>query len=306
MKRLLYISVLILFAHSAMSQNKLSNAFYSLKNNELDKAKELIDAATVDTLFKDNPITWYYTGHIYKGLFQRDEADDLNSQYRRGAINGFKKTLELDPNGSYAESSRKGLKYLATTVYNQAASIFSEETYESAIEAYDYYKEVMTYAYPETDYTDKDIMFKLGLASIYNRLAEKDTANADDHIAKAEKVYKEILLLDSNNISANYNLGIIYYNQGVDIVNHMDYSLDLMELTLIQDEILVLFKKSLPYMKKAYDLNPTRRETLIGLQGIYFSLNDIPKSDLYKKELESLENSNSPKQDKEVDEDIQD
>lgn len=306
MKKIIYISFLLLFTGSVFGQNKLSNALYSLKNNELEKAKELIDAAAVDSVFIDNAATWYYRGHIYKGLFQRDEIDDLNSGYRIESIEGFKKAIEVDPNGNYAESSRKGIKYLATTIYNQAASSFSEETYSSAITAYEFHKEVMNYAYPETDFTDKDIMFKLGLASIYNRMAERDSTNSAMHIANAEEQYISVLQLDSNNISANYNLGIIYYNQGVDIVNNMDYSLDLMELTLIQDEIIVLFKKSLPFMKKAYDLNPTRKETLIGLQGIYFSLNDIPKSEAYKKELESLEGGGAPVQDEEIDEEIQD
>jgi tetratricopeptide (TPR) repeat protein len=96
--------------------------------------------------------------------------------------------------------------------------------------------------------------------------------------------------MDPNNISANYNLGIIYYNEGVEIVNNMDYSLDLFELNAVQDKIIELFKESLPYMTKAYELNPKRRETLIGLQGIYFSLNDIEKSEAFKQELEALDN----------------
>lgn len=306
MKKLLYISILMFIAQLAMGQNKLSNALYSLKNNELDKAKQLIDAAAVDSMFMNRPETWYYMGHIYKGLFQRDESTDLNSPLRVASINGFKKSIDIDPNGSLSESSRKGIKYLATTIYNQAASTFSGETYKTAIKSYEYHKEVMSYAYPDVDFTDKDIMFKLGLASIFNRLAEIDSVNSSNHIVDAEKVYIEVIALDSDNISANYNLGIIYYNQGVDIVNNMDYSLDLMELTIIQDDIIGLFKKSLPYMKKAYDLNPTRKETLISLQGIYFSLNDIPQSELYKKELELLEGSEPPKQDEEIDEGIQD
>jgi tetratricopeptide (TPR) repeat protein len=306
MKKTIYISLLFLFAIQAFGQNKVSNALYSLKNNELEKAKELIDAATIDTVFIDLAHTWYYKGHIYKGLFQRDEVDSIESPKRKEAIDAFKKCMELEPEGQYFESSRKGIKYLATTIYNQAAASFGEDSYVYAIKTYEYYKEVMRYAYPDTDFIDKDIMFKLGLSSIYNRMAEKDSVNSKMHIAEAEKVYKEVLDLDSNNMSANYNLGIIYYNQGVDIVNNMDYSLDLMELTMIQDEIIDLFRMSLPYMKKAYDLNPTRKATLIGLQGIYFSLNDIPQSEAYKKELEVLESEPSPEQDVEVDEEVQD
>ena len=132
-------------------------------------------------------------------------------------------------------------------------------------------------------------MFNLALATIYSRLAETDSAAATKYYGKTIDLYNEILDIDSNNVSANYNMGILYYNQGVDIVNNMDYSLDLEQLNEVQDRIIVLFKKSLPYMLKAYELDPKRRETLIGLQGIYFSLNDIEKSEKYKQELESLD-----------------
>lgn len=306
MKRYIYISILFFFSFSiAFGQNKLANAHYSLKQKEYQKAKELIDAAAIDSNFMELPATWYYKGHIYKELFKQNEEDDMYSPLRKESIHGFKHCIELEPNGQYAESAKKGLKYLSTTIYNQAASAFNENTYTEALSVYEYSKEVLRFAYPETDFVDKDIMFNLGLAAIKNAMAEKDSVNADTYIAEAEAIYKTVLVNDSNNITANYNLGIIYYNQGVEIVNHMDYSLDLMELTLIQDEIIALFRKSLPFMKKAYDLNPTRKETLIGLQGIYFSLNDIPKSELYKKELEALEGGSQPQQEDEVDEDVQ-
>ncbi len=293
MKKIVNILLLVLFSTLCFGQNKLANAHYSLKNKEYEKAKELIDAASIDSLFQDVPATWYYKGHIYKELFKEKEGGLMESPLRIESIEAFKRCLELEPEGVYSESSRKGIKYLATTIYNQAAASFNEESYTTALSSYEFHKKVILEVYPETDFSEKDIMIKLGLASIYNRMAEKDSVNGLMQIAEAEKLYKEVLALDTNNISANYNLGIIYYNRGVEIVNNMDYSLDLEQLTMVQDEIIVLFRKSLPFMKKAYDLNPTRKETLIGLQGIYFSLNDIPKSEAYKKELEGLEGENT-------------
>ena len=105
---------------------------------------------------------------------------------------------------------------------------------------------------------------------------------------KIEALYLEVLAMDSNNVSANYNLGILYYNQAVAIIEHMDYDMALVKLYEIQEECINLFLKSLPYMRKAYELNPTRKETLIGLSGIYFSLNEIEMSEQYKQELEDL------------------
>ena len=99
-----------------------------------------------------------------------------------------------------------------------------------------------------------------------------------------------MLILEPNNISANYNMGIIYYNQAVSLImNKLDYDFDLATLNDIQDEALNWFKKSLPYMEKAYQLNPRRKETLIGLSGIYYSLHDNDKSQQFQKLSQDLD-----------------
>lgn len=271
-----------------MGQNKLTNALYNLKMGELDKAKELIDAATEDSLFIGKASTYYYKGNIYKELFKEREPDMKQSPYRVIAVESFKKSLELEPDGTYAESSRKIMRYLAETVYNHAAVSLNTTEYKKALSNYKFYKEIISTAYPGTEFKDKDIMFNLALATIYSKLAEEDSTSSTEYYGKTIELYNEIIEIDSNNVSANYNMGILYYNQGVDIVNNMDYSLDLEQLNEVQDRIILLFKQSLPYMVKAYQLDNKRRETLIGLQGIYFSLNDIEKSEYYKKELEEL------------------
>tara|TARA_B100000965_G_scaffold403990_1_gene433531 strand:+ start:1745 stop:2668 length:924 start_codon:yes stop_codon:yes gene_type:complete len=293
MKKLTFLALFIAFSASLFSQNKLTNALYALKNNELDKAKELIDAAMVDSVFMDKAATWYYAGNIYKELFKKNEFTEKQSPMRLLSANYFIKSVELDTAGTYQKSSRQNLKYIAETIYNHAASSFDMQQYPVAISNYTKYKELLSFAYPETNFTEKDIMFNLALATTYSKIAESDSTNRDMYVDKARELYQKVLELDSNNVSANYNIGIIYYNEGVDIVNNMDYSLDLEQLNLVQDRIIELFRESLPYMKKAYDLNPKRKETLIGLQGIYFSLNDIPKSEAYKKELEKLEEEES-------------
>jgi len=289
MKKLIYITFLFFCTNALMGQNKLTNALYHLKNDSLDKAKELIDAAAKDTLFSDKSATWYYKGFIYKELFKRDESANKNSPLRINSVNFYKKSLELEAEGTFAKSCKNGLQYLSQTIYNHVATSFDIDNYKSALENYEFYKEVMRLVDPHTDFTQKDISISLAIATTYGKMAEQDTANAEKYLGEAEKSYEEVLKTDSNNVSANYNLGIIYYNQGVEIVNNMDYSLDLFQLNEVQDRIIELFRMSLPYMKKAYDLNPKRKETLIGLQGIYFSLNDIPKSESFKKELEELE-----------------
>ncbi len=301
MKKISYIFVLLLVVSNLYGQNKLTNAVYQFKQKELDKAKELIDAAAEDTLFKDNASTWYFRGIIYKGIFKERESDNKESPLRLKAVEYFKHSLSIDDTSAYARGCRSGLQYLAQTLYNHSAISFDPENYPIAISNYNRYKEIIKFVSPEEDFSQKDVMFNLALATTYARIAEEDTLLSEEYMQKSLELYEEVLKLDSTNISANYNIGIIYYNQGVEIVNHMDYSLDLIELNAVQDKIISLFRQSLPYMKKAYDLNPKRKETLIGLQGIYFSLNDIPKSEAYKKQLEQLEKNGAPQQEEAID-----
>jgi hypothetical protein len=71
----------------------------------------------------------------------------------------------------------------------------------------------------------------------------------------------------------------------------MDYELPFEELFAVQERVMELFTKALPYMLKAYELDPTRKTTLQGLSGIYFGLNDIEKSEYYQKLLDELESN---------------
>ena len=106
----------------------------------------------------------------------------------------------------------------------------------------------------------------------------------------AKASYNKVLAIDPNNISANYNMGILYYNQAVHLINQSDYDLDIVALNDVQDNSINLFKSSLPFMEKAYSLDPNRRETLLGLSGIYFSLNEKEKSNEFKQKLEQIGN----------------
>jgi tetratricopeptide (TPR) repeat protein len=295
MKRLLYILTVlfVLGTLDGFAQNKLSNAIYSLQNNELDKAKELIDAAAVDPLFKDDARTWYYRGNIYKELFKANEANNKQSPLRMEAVSSFKKSYNLDDGSEISGSTQKNLKFLASTIFNDAAKSFTVDDYLIALENYSIYKDIISFIAPNTNFDERDIQFKLALATTYTQIANSDSLLKNEYLPKVKELYMQVLAIDSNNVSANYNMGILYYNQGADMVNNMDYSLDLEELNRVQEKLYEIFSMSLPYMKRAYDLNPNKEETLVGLQGIYIGMNDREKSDAYKLELEKLKGQDS-------------
>lgn len=147
----------------------------------------------------------------------------------------------------------------------------------------------MEKAVPSTDFKGQDVKFKMALASMLNRPADTELGLDSTQKDYVKKLYTEILEIDTNNPGANYNLATLYYNEAADIINNMDYDMDIMELNKVQDYCIDIFLKGLPYMKKSYDLRYKQKETLIGLSNIYYGLNDIEKSEQYKKELEELE-----------------
>jgi tetratricopeptide (TPR) repeat protein len=134
----------------------------------------------------------------------------------------------------------------------------------------------------------KNLDYHLLLSQVYEKLAVNDSVNKRSHLQNAEKSYFQILGINANNITANYSLGIIYYNQAVDIINAQNYNIDFTTLAQIQDECIDLFKKALPFAQKAYELDPTNKNVLEMLSGIHFGLNDLDKSNQFKAELENL------------------
>lgn len=292
-KKISILLFVLAFSHTAFSQfvgrDHLSVALYYMQKTELDSAKKYIDLAVEDEALSTEAKTWYYKGFVYKDLYKSREKTNKNSPYRLEAIKAFDVMKPLDVENEFAESTSKMLKYLASTLYNDAVRSLSPETYSQAINHYDLYKKTMKEALPSTDFNSQDVKFKMALASMLNKPAETDAGLDSIQVIYIKKLYSEILEIDENNPGANYNLATLYYNEAADIINNMDYDMDILHLNKIQDNCIEIFLKGLPYMKKSYDLNYKRRETLIGLSNIYYGLNDVEKSEQYKKELEELE-----------------
>jgi tetratricopeptide (TPR) repeat protein len=136
----------------------------------------------------------------------------------------------------------------------------------------------------------QNIDLKIMYALVCEKLSETDKANSEKYFQEAEKSYKEVVELNNNHYKANYNLAILYYNKAVNIINELDYDQDMVAFNNIQEECLVIFKKSLPYMNKAYQLDSSRLEVLEGLAGIYFSLNEFDLSNQFKAKVSELQN----------------
>jgi tetratricopeptide (TPR) repeat protein len=388
MRITLYISSLLIFMVASLQaqHHVLHQAVEDYKNGDLMKAKVAIDQASQNTETAGEPKTWYYKGVIYKDIYKAKEMDNHYSEARTNSVNAFLKCIALG-HSEYHEESGKGIKYLASTMYNDAARDMNTEQYKAALFNFENYLEFeskinpalidtlaifhagytayMDHNYDKAikylsrakelnyhdpllyyflgksylnnkDFKNAEVLFtegiqkypndkKLGrilvnlyqesgkqkelanvltheiqkepgnvdylvlLAITYEKLIVEDSTMKKEYFIKASENYLQALKIDPNNLKANYNLGLLYYNQAVDKINSLPFDTDLIALEDIQQECKDLFKQALPYMEKAYQLNPQNKETLIGLSGIYFSLHDIENSNKIKSELNFLE-----------------
>ena len=121
-------------------------------------------------------------------------------------------------------------------------------------------------------------------ANLYNVMGRVYETGLKDY-ANAEKNFQIALEKDPNLTDALSNIGRIYYNQGVNKLseaNMINGSKKYQEeLSMAKD----LFKKALPYYKKAHEAEPEKMDNMIALRGIYYNLNMGPELEAIEAEM---------------------
>jgi hypothetical protein len=150
---------------------------------------------------------------------------------------------------------------------------------------YSGYKYATALVEPQKEFDESDIKFRMAVASGFMNLYESNRSENERYFDLAKESYRSILESNAENWNANYNLGILLYNRAVSIIKSIDYDTDITEVDEVQLECVKLFFKSLPYMKRAHELNPYLDEPIVGLTGIYYSLHEDEQYQRYKSML---------------------
>lgn len=293
MKLFIYILILLLSVVQTanaqlISDNNLSRAEFYFQKNELDSAKKYINLVVREEAYINNPKAWFYKGLIYKEQYKLKEKQNLVSELRNEATNAIFKFYTLADNDEFKPQVEVLVKYISATYYNDAARALANSDLETAKTNFNYYKELTKVAnLSKATVQDNEIQFKFAFATAIMKINEA-TALDSSQKETLKTIYNEILAIDSNNAQANYNLSLLYYNEGVDISNNIDYDADFETLLKTQDKIADLFAKALPYMLKAYYANYKKEDVLEGLKSIYTGLNNEEKSVYYENELKSI------------------
>ncbi|MFL5753959.1 MAG: tetratricopeptide repeat protein [Bacteroidia bacterium] len=278
--------VLITSLSGFAQMSKVEQAYDQARRGILDSAKMNIDAACLHPESKDDSQTWSIRGLIYKEIYKKSELSAYNSPLRDEAVESFMKALKLDTSKQYQENIFGSLKYLGSRYYNDATRTMDSSGYQLAISNFEKYKKIYTLIDPKFNSTIKEIEFDLALSYRFQEIYE--ATNNKNQLDLAKVYLMKALDLDPNSFGANKNLGILYYNLGVNVIKKMDYDVPLEELSNYQDQSIKYFKQALPFMLKAHQISPNDKTGIEGLQGIYYQLNDFDKSNEYKKKLETL------------------
>lgn len=137
----------------------------------------------------------------------------------------------------------------------------------------------------EQDPTNEILWFSLG--SVYDNLGMQD---------EAVDAYAKSLEIKPDYFDANYNLGALYFNKAVQMVNDAN---DMWKPRMSKEESnkqsemeaggKAMFSTALPYLEKALDVDPEDRETLRSLRDIYARIGMDEKMLEVSAKLKSME-----------------
>ncbi len=112
-----------------------------------------------------------------------------------------------------------------------------------------------------------------------------------ENFEEAKKSYLKALEINNDYFDANYNLGAIYFNQGVEYFKEAD-QLPLekkKEYDALMEKVKDQFQQALPYFEKAHEGNAEDLSTLDSMNKIYRQLGNYDKSKEVKAKIDAIQ-----------------
>ena len=288
LKNLTY-SILVLFAASGFAQNdRLNRAQQLLQAKNADLARLAIDSVILNPETRGNFESWTTRAYIYFDIYKRTDKTKLNSALRDTIISSLRISNSLKADETYAANNKKLLSNIAAGYFNLSKTLLMDSVnYKNSLIAYNRFKDNVLIAEPGTNLVPRDIEYNLAVGSVYSDIFNRDNKNtAAEDIAKVALL--KVLDIQQDNPSANINLGIMYYNQAVNLGKSLDYGADFKQIDLVQENIVKLAKQAEQFIIKVYKADNKNVKAVEALHSIYKMLNDKTKEDEFKNKCKEL------------------
>ena len=303
MKRVMLLMLAVTTAFAAYAQPKnVNKANTAFTKGELAEAAALIEPAIQDAKTKEKGRTWYVRGQIYGAIAMSDD-EALRNQYPDAlnkAVESYKKVLELEKDGSsYHGLATINYDQLAGSVLNKGVEAFQSDDFEGALAAFDEYTKVKPddttgYIYAAlmaqqlekyqdvVNYYDGlfalDYYTKTGLNTvIYYELNNlENPEKALEYVRLAKDKFPE-----DNNFNKTEVDILIRMDKIDDAIAELQHAIELEpESASLYSNLGLLYdskgeyEKAVEQYKKALELNPADRFSLINLAVFYIGQGD--------------------------------
>lgn len=185
--------------------NKLVTGYGYLRDGELDKAKENIDAASVHEKTKNRAKTWAYKGQVYLqiGLSTNEEYKKLEEYPFEIMFESYKKGEEIGGSewGMFEKDANAHIVIGSNMAFNQGVEAYNNKDYKKAIRKFKTSIDLKSY---------KGIVDSL---AIYNlALAQEENGDTDGAIES----YKKCIEINYHAEDCYQNILYIYLAEGKD------------------------------------------------------------------------------------------
>ena len=287
-KNLVY-SILMLCIINGFAQNdRLNRAQQLLQSKNADQARLAIDSVIVHSETKGDYVSWTTRAYIYFEIYKRTDKLKLHSALRDTILSSLKTSNALKPDETFATNNKKLLSNIAAGYFNLSKVLLMDSVnYKRSLIAYNKFKDNFSIAEPGTNFTARDIEYYLAVGSLYSDIFNKDNKNTEAQ-ETAKIALLKVLDMQPENPSANINLGIMYYNQAVNLGKGLDYGADFSQIDVVQENIIKLAKQAEQFIIKVYKVDNKNVKAVEALHSIYKMLNDKAREEEFKKKCKEL------------------
>lgn len=255
--------------------------FINLSNELVNKAIEAYQNENIKDANKYFEVTLDLKKHeIFGG--EIDTAIIFNTAFTSQRIEDYDKAIEYYNKAiSYGYNGGDTYAYLAETYKLKGDQENYVKTLKTGFEKYpesqgllgsiiNYYlleaedsDEAFKYLALARENDPTNPQFYSAEAHLYDKMGDKETA---------KEKYAKAIELDPNFFEGYYNLGVLYFNEGVSLTDEANKITDNEKYAVAKEKADAKFLESLPYIEKAHELQPEDQAIMSTLKTLYYRL----------------------------------